>query len=119
AGDGVPADRLLEVDESEDDENGEGDDFLERLELGAGQAGGVADAIGGDLETVLEKGDPPAHEDDEPERAAGETEVAVPREAHEDVGGHEEQDGPEHGESSVRYQVSGVGYQGSGVGFIL
>ena len=54
-------------DDGEDREDQQGDDFLDHFELpdreGASQLG-AADAVGRDLETVFEQGDPPAEQDD-------------------------------------------------------
>ena len=89
----VPAQVISEVVDGEDSEDGEGDDLLDDLEL-VGREGAGADAIGGDLEAVLEEGDGPADEDDLPERDLAVLEVSVPGEGHEDVGADEQKDGP-------------------------
>src|ERR1700677_2798569 len=57
----VPADFFAEIQEGKDGENGERDDFLNHLELER-RIDGVAPAVGGDLKTVFEKRDAPAHE---------------------------------------------------------
>lgn len=62
----VPVEPFAEVVDGEDAEDREGDDLLDDLELGRRESAG-ADAVGGDLETVLEEGDAPADEDDLPE----------------------------------------------------
>jgi len=49
---------LAEVEEGEDGEDDEGDDLLDDLELDGREAVG-ADAVGGNLQAVLEEGDAP------------------------------------------------------------
>lgn len=101
----IDGEALAEVPDGEDGEDGEGDDFLDGFEFGGGVVG-AADAVGRDGEAVFKKGDAPTDEDDDPEGAAGEFEVAVPREGHEDVRQEEEQDGEiswrEHGGNVFR-----------------
>ncbi len=80
----VPVEPFAEVVDGEDAEDAEGDDLLDDLELG-GREGGGADAVGGDLEAVLEEGDGPADEDDLPECDVFVLEVSVPGEGHKDV----------------------------------
>jgi PLP dependent protein len=81
----VPAQVLAEVKEGEDGEDGERDDLLDHFELHGGKAGG-ADAVGGDLKHVFEKGDAPTDKDDLPQGLLAVFQVAVPGEGHEDVG---------------------------------
>src|SRR5206468_6619065 len=52
---------FLHIERGEGHEDAQRDDFLEDLELAELQLG-VADAVGGHLEQVLEQRDPPAHE---------------------------------------------------------
>ena len=89
----VPAELVAEVEDGEDSEDGERDDFLHDLEL-IGREGARADAVGGDLEAVLEEGDRPADDDDLPEGDVAIFEMSVPGEGHEDVGADEKKDGP-------------------------
>ena len=101
----VPLQGLALEQEGDDDrEDGQGDDFLDDLELHQVEGTAVAveaDAVGRDGEAVLEKSDAPGEEDDEDERPAGgnlhllEFEMAVPRERHEDVRKDEHDDGPD------------------------
>jgi len=93
-GDGViPAQMLAEVEGDEDAEDDQGDDFLNDFEL-HGREAVCADAVGRDLEAVLEEGNRPTHEDDLPERLVAKAEVAVPGKGHEDVGDGEKDYGP-------------------------
>lgn len=84
----------LEEDEREDGEDGEGDDLLNHLELDEAEGAVVAyiaDAVGGDLAAILEKGNAPANEDDGQEGESTtplclrELQVPVPRQGHETV----------------------------------
>ena len=69
----------------EGNEAGEGDDFLENFELGEGE-GGVADAVGGDLEEVFEERDRPADDNGDEQGFGFEiAQVGVPSKGHEDV----------------------------------
>ena len=80
----VPVQSFAEVVDGEDSEDTEGDDLLDDFELG-GRKGGRADAVGRDLQAVLEEGDAPADKDDFPERDIFVLEVSVPGDGHEDV----------------------------------
>ena len=97
----VPVDGLALEDEEDDDaEDCEGDDFLDHLELDEVEwtaVLGVADAVGGDCEAVLEESDTPREQDDQDERPAGgdlhfaQLEMPVPGERHEYVRADEHQ----------------------------
>ena len=88
----------MERDGGEDDEDHEGDDFLDDLELHEVERSSVAletDAVGGYLQAVLEERNAPGEEDDEDQRGgAGEEagllqlKMAVPGECHEDIRCH-------------------------------
>ena len=101
----VPLDGLALEEEGDDDrEDGQGDRFLDDLELHQVEGAAVsveADAVGGDGEAVFEEGDAPRKEDDEDEGPAGgnlhllQLEMAVPGERHEHVREDEHKDGPE------------------------
>jgi len=80
----VPAEFLAEIQEGEDDKYGEGDDLLDDFEL-RGREGAGTNAVGWDLQAVLEEGDAPADEDDFPECDVFVLEVSVPGHRHEDV----------------------------------
>ena len=80
----VPMEPFSEVIYGEDSEDAEGDDLLDDFELG-GREGGGTDAVGGDLQAVLEEGDAPADKDDFPECDVFVLEVSVPGNSHEDV----------------------------------
>src|SRR5215469_2001783 len=84
---------VTEVVNGEDSEDGESDDLLDDLEL-IGSEGAGSDAVGGDLQAVLEERDGPADDDDLPKRNLAVLEMAVPGEGHEDVGADEKKDGP-------------------------
>ena len=109
AGQVVPAQGLLQVEDGEGGEDCQGDDFLDGFKLGGGEFVG-AYAVGGDLETVFEEGDHPADQDDFEEWDFAEFQVAVPGEGHEDIGDGEQGDGS-HGSESV---LSGLSYRDSG-----
>ena len=101
----VPLDGLsLEKEGDDDGEDGQGDHFLDDLELHQVEGAAVAleaDPVRRDGEAVLEEGDAPGEQDDEDERPAGgdfhllELEVTVPGERHEDVREDEHDDGPD------------------------
>ena len=80
----VPVELFAEVIDGEDSEDAQGDDLLDDFKLG-GREGGGTDAVGGDLQAVLEEGDAPADEDDFPECDVFMLEVSVPGHRHEDV----------------------------------
>lgn len=80
----VPVKALAEVVDGEDSEDAEGDDLLDDFELG-GRESASADAVGGDLQTVLEEGYAPADQDDFPKCDFFVFEVSVPGHGHEDV----------------------------------
>ena len=103
-GEVVPLEGLALEEEVDDDrEDGQGDGFLDDLQLheveGTAVAG-EADAVGRDGEAVFEEGDAPGEQDDQDQRPAGrdfhllEFEVAVPRECHEDIRADQHQDSP-------------------------
>ena len=87
----IPAKFLAEVGNRKDGEDGEGDDFLDGLELGGVEFIGT-DAIRRHLKTVFEESDAPTSENNFPERFAAVFQVAVPGEGHEDVGNSEQKD---------------------------
>ena len=80
----VPVKPLAEVVDGEDSEDAEGDDLLDDFEL-RGREGAGTNAVGWDLQAVLEEGDAPADEDDLPECDIFVLEVSVPSHRHEDV----------------------------------
>lgn len=81
----VHGEGAFHVVDGEGDENGEGDDLLKNFELWEGE-GGVAEAVGRDLEEVFEEGDRPTHDDGDEEGFGFEiSQVGIPREGHEDV----------------------------------
>lgn len=89
-------------DDGEDREDQQGDDLLDHFELpdreGASQLG-AADAVGRDLETVFEQGDPPAEQDDgqHPEALyfGFESDMPVPSQCHKGIGKDQQGDGGE------------------------
>ena len=91
----VPAQVLAKVESNENAENNQGDDFLNDFQLHRVKPVG-SEAVGRDLEAVLEKGNTPTHEDDLPERLLPEAQMAIPREGHEDVGEDEKNDCPHY-----------------------
>ncbi len=91
----VPAERHVERQGGEEDEDHEGDDLLDNLQLHEGEGSAVAleaHAVGGDLKAVLKESDAPREEDHEnkgcgvgEEAHVLELQVAVPRERHKHV----------------------------------
>src|ERR1700722_7363990 len=80
----IPFDCSVQIRNREHHEDDQRDDFLDRLQLRR-TVDGVADAVAGNLQAVLEERDAPAYENDDPQRTIGEFQVAVPREGHKDV----------------------------------
>jgi pyridoxal phosphate enzyme (YggS family) len=105
----VPVEMFAEVEEGEDGEDAERDDLLDHLELDRREAGG-ADAVGGDLQQVLEKSNAPADKDDLPQCVLTVFQVAVPGKGHEDVGEDEQNDSPH---IAVGCGRGGLGFSGS------
>jgi hypothetical protein len=85
----IPGKSFLKDDPGEDDEDAQGDAFLNDLELVARELSAqVAMAIGGHHEAIFEEGDSPGHEDDCDERLSIEPlhlQVAIPSQGHEDI----------------------------------
>src|SRR5207253_11177960 len=74
------------------DEHAQRDDFLQDLELAELQLG-VADAVGRDLQQVLEQRDSPAHQcGDDPRPLAQMPQMGIPGKGHEDVGEDQQYD---------------------------
>ena len=101
----VPLQGLALEQEGDDDrEDGQGDHFLDDLELHQVEGTAVAveaDAVRRNGEAVLEEGDAPREQDDEDERPAGgdlhllQFEMTVPCECNENVRKDEHDDGPD------------------------
>ncbi len=100
----VPTNSLAQVGEREDRENRERDDFLDDLQLGGGEVG-VALAIGGNHQAILEEGDAPARQRDESQQCALELQMPIPNESHEDVRADEQQDGKPAGLDEVAHYI--------------
>jgi hypothetical protein len=95
----VPSDVFAEVEPGEDDEDAEGDDFLDDLQLVCSKFT-VADPVRGDLKTVFEERNHPTDDDGEEERRGTVLQVTVPCNGHEDVGADKKEDGS-HGTEIV------------------
>lgn len=80
----IPAQGFFEVEDGKDRKNGEGDDFLDRLELG-GRKFSMPEAVGRDLETIFKKGNQPAGHDHQKQGRLFILQMAVPGEGHKDV----------------------------------
>lgn len=101
AGEVIPTEGIgAHEEEGEEGEDREGDDLLQDLELPDGERSaelGRPDAVGGDLETILEEGDAPTqqHDGGQPEAFEPrlEGDVPVPCQRHEGVGDDEQHDG--------------------------
>ena len=87
----IPSKFLAEVRNGKDGEDGEGDDFLDGLELGGAEFIGT-DAICRDLKTIFEESNAPAGENNFPERFAAVFQVSVPGKGHENVGNSQKKD---------------------------
>ena len=92
---------VLEHEGDDDSEDGEGDDFLDDLQLHEGERAAVFDEaypVGRHLGAVFEEGHSPGEEDDKDEGPSGgdfhflQLEMAVPCEGHEYVGGDQKED---------------------------
>jgi hypothetical protein len=89
----IPMEFFAKVVDGEDAKDTEGDDLLDDFELG-GSEGTGADPVRGNLETVLEECNAPAHQDDLPKRNIPELEVTVPGKGHKDVRPDEQKNRP-------------------------
>ena len=91
--DEVEAEFLAHEEHGERHEDGERDDLLHDLQLGERERG-VADAVRGHLQQLLEERNAPADDGGEPPRFAGHVfQVSIPGERHEAVRADEEEDG--------------------------
>ena len=85
----IEPDRLPHVEDRERDEDAEGDDLLDDLQLGQREPP-VAEPVGRHLDQVFEEGDAPAHQDgDQPVPGAQVPQVRVPGEGHENIGNYQ------------------------------
>src|SRR5579862_3350585 len=80
----IPLDRLVQIEDREDGEHGEGDHFLNRFELHRGEFV-RPNAVCRDLKAIFEECDAPANEDHFEQRRLPELQVSVPGESHEDI----------------------------------
>src|SRR4051812_27904030 len=81
----VPAQLFTKHGHGENGEDDQGDDFLDDLELKAGELS-IPPPVRRDLRAVFKEGDAPRNEDDEEQRfACSIFEMAIPGEGHEDV----------------------------------
>ena len=94
----------LEQEGDDDGKNGQGNHFLDHLELHQVEGAAVSvetDPVRRDGQAVLEEGDAPREKDDQDEGPASgdlhllEFEMTVPGECHEDVRKNEHDDGPD------------------------
>ena len=85
ARDVVPAQVFAQIVNRKQREHRQRDDFLQSFQLGGGIVF-VTDAVGGNLQTVFEKRDAPADQNDRPQRGRFEFQMTVPRECHENIG---------------------------------
>src|SRR3569832_564655 len=91
----IPADGLAQIEDGKSGEDDQRDHLLDRLELRRG-IDRVAVVIGRDSKAVLDERNAPARQDELPHRHLRESELAVPREGHEDVGNTQKQDRRDH-----------------------
>jgi hypothetical protein len=87
----IPFDSFTEVPPREDHEYGERDDLLDDLQLKRSEFA-VPDSICGYLETVFEERDQPAHHNCGEKRGLAVFQMSIPRNRHEDIRAHEQQD---------------------------
>jgi len=88
----IPFQFFAEISDREEREHGQGNHFLDGLQLRGVEFVG-ADAVCGYLETVFEKCDAPTGDDDFPKSFVAVFQVAIPREGHKDIGNGEKQNG--------------------------
>ena len=75
----------LQIEHREGGKDDQGDHLLHRLELCRAVDGGTI-TIGRNSQTILNEGNAPAHQNDNPQGPVGILQVAVPGERHEHVG---------------------------------
>ena len=93
--DKVHFERLTHVEHGERDEQHQGNDFFDDLELAQGVKA-VADAVRRNLQHILEPRDEPTHEDGDPQGVPSQIfQVGVPCEKHDDVRTREQEEKPE------------------------
>jgi hypothetical protein len=80
----IPFERIAKIGDGEDRENGQGDDLLNRFQLGAREFVGTK-SVGWYLEAIFEESDAPTRNYDLPQRRVAVLKVSVPRKRHEDI----------------------------------
>jgi hypothetical protein len=80
----IPFERIAKIGDGEDGENRQGDDLLNRFQLGAREFVGTK-TIGRYLEAIFEESDAPTRNYHLPQRRVPVFQVAVPRKSHEDI----------------------------------
>jgi len=91
ANDIIPSQFLLEINDRKDAEHNERDNFLYRLELGAGKLVG-SDPVRRHLKAIFKKCDKPADKNDLPQGYFPEFQMSVPGERHEDIRDRQQSD---------------------------
>src|SRR6185369_1199415 len=90
-GDVVPSDLFAQIKHGEPTKNHQGDYLLDDLQLGR-RIDRIAPAICRDHQNILEKGNAPAGQDHQQQRFVLVLQMPIPREGHEDVRRHQQQD---------------------------
>jgi hypothetical protein len=88
---------LFHIDDGKRDEDRKGNDLLENLQLSDGEDL-IADTVGGNLEHIFKKGNPPADQGrHHPGFVAEFPEMGIPGKGHKDIAEAEQDDGEEYG----------------------
>ena len=88
----VPANRLVQIEVRENNEDRQSDGLLDDLQLISGEVA-IANAIGRNLKTIFAKRDQLANDDDFQKWRGAMFQVPIPREGHKHVGNDEKQYG--------------------------
>ena len=92
----IAGDRNFHIGNAESGKNQHCDDFLEHFKLGEVEIL-AANAVSGDLKTIFQKGDRPAHQNRSPNGSSFQIfEVPIPGKDHENIGNEQQENGFEH-----------------------
>lgn len=81
----VPAKLFFQIENRESAEDNQGDYFLDGFKL-IGIEDAMADAVGGNLETILEKGNAPTYHNYHKQRSILVFQMPIPGKSHKDIG---------------------------------
>ena len=96
----IPGQLLIQYQQGKGDKHRECDYLLQELELVEGDAPRNANAVGRNLQEILEESDPPAYENGQRDGFSFQKlqlRVEIPRAEHEEVGGNQQNGGFEEG----------------------